>query len=161
MSMVTPTPMDQIIVNEVVRLLSYIRKANGYHTDAGAQIVSEETQSALDESQPILEVLDDDETTEFQRLTRRTGSLALRVVAYLPDAIDERGEIAPATRALARKVLADMRAALALGRPQDFPAGFTGLEIGGRTLFLREAGSRFFRPELQLKASFNEAHRLT
>ncbi len=148
-----PAPLDQKIVTEIARLLRRISKVNGFRTDAGRYVLDEESQDEPPADAIFLEVLDDDEETGYQSAKRRTGHLQLIVAIGCPV-----GEVDHALRAEARIVLADIRRALSQREHHQWAPGVTGLEIGGRTMFVREAGSRYFRPELRLRVAFTETH---
>lgn len=149
-----PTPIDQLAVAEIVRLLRRIRVSNGFRTDAGEYVLDEENFDAdIPDTATFLEVQDDEEETAYQGPRRRAGALNLVVGVTVPA-----GEVTEAVRALARLVLADIRHALSRREQHQFAPGITGLEIGGRSMFVREAGSRYFRPELRLRVAFTEVH---
>lgn len=147
-----PVPLDQQIVTRVVQQLREITIENGYRTDAGAHVLDDESRQDIPDDAIVLEVLDDDEETEFTRSHRRKGFLQLVIAVTFPV-----GEHDASVRIQARKILADIRHAAAQIRGFQFP-GFLGLEIGGRSMFVREAGSQFFRPQQRLRAEFNETH---
>lgn len=147
-------PIDQLVVVELARLLSRIRVSNGFRTDAGEYVITEENHGDIPEDAMSLTIADDDEETDFQDCKRRKGSLAITIGLNLPQQ-----EVTEATRANARRVLADVRQALAMPDEYQFPTGATGLEIGGRSMFFRDAGSRYFRPELRVRVAFREVHR--
>ncbi len=147
-------PLDHMIVKEVVRLLREIRTVNGYRTNAGLYVLDEELHDEIPGDAIVLEVLDDEEDAEYQNCKRRRASLQLNIAVNYPA-----GEVDQALRADSRRVLADVRQALGDPAQHQFPVGVTGLEIGGRSMFVREAGSRYFRPELRAKVTFNEYHR--
>lgn len=146
-------PLDHQIVAEVVRLLRDIRRANGYRTDAGQHVLTEESQGDIPADAIVLEVLDDDEEADFQNCKRRRAALQLLVAVNFPMA-----EVDQAIRFNARRVLADIRRALGDPDRHQFPVGVSSLEIGGRSMFVREAGSRYFRPELRARVIFHEQH---
>lgn len=147
-------PLDHQIVAEVSRLLRRIRVANGFRTDAGEQVLDDDDHAEIDESKIVLEVLDDDEEAEYQNCKRRRANLQLTIAVFYPAA-----EVDQKLRRDARRVLADIRQALGDPAQHQFPVGVTGLEIGGRAMFTREAGSRYFRPELKARVTFHENHR--
>lgn len=147
-------PLDDQIVQEVARLLRGIRVANGYRTDAGLYVLDEENHDEMPDDAIVLEVLDDEEDADYQNCRRRKAILQVTVAVNYPA-----GELDQAMRRDARRVLADIRQALGDPAQYQFPAGVTGLELGGRTMFVREAGSRYFRPELKARVTFHEHHR--
>lgn len=147
-------PLDHQIVVEVSRLLRRIRVANGFRTDAGEQVLDEDNHAEIDETKVVLEVLDDDEEADYQNCKRRRASLQLTIAVFYPA-----GDVDQALRRDARRVLADIRQALGDPSQHQFPTGAVGLELGGRTMFIREAGSRVFRPELRARVTFHENHR--
>lgn len=147
-------PLDHQIVTALAAQLRLIRRDAGYFTDAGEHVLSEDSPDEIPDDTLFLELLDDEETTEFQGCNRRRGILLINVAVNHPA-----GEVDQALRHSARLVLADIRRALAAIKPLDWVIGVTGLEIGGRTFFTREHGSRYFRPELRLRVTFTEQHR--
>lgn len=147
-------PLDHLIVKEIVRLLREIRTVNGYRTNAGLYVLDEELHDEIPHDAIVLEVLDDDEDAEYQNCKRRKAGLQLNITVNYPA-----GEVDQALRAESRRVLADIRQALGDPVAHQFPPGVFGLEIGGRSMFVREAGSRYFRPELRARVIFNEYHR--
>lgn len=147
-------PLDHQIVHEVARLLRDIRIANGYRTDAGQYVLSEENHDETPEDAIVLEVLDDEEDADYQNCKRRKAQLQLTIAVSYPA-----GEVDQALRRDARRVLADIRQALGDPDRHRFPIGVTGLELAGRSMFIRESGSRYFRPELKARVTFNENHR--
>lgn len=149
-------PLDHQIVEGIATALRNIRKVNGYHTDAGLQVLSEEFHEEIDDSKIVLEVLDDDETAESQNCKRRKATLDLTIAVFYPA-----GQVDQALRRDARRVLADIRRALASIDCLNWITGVTGLEITGRSMFTREPGSRLFRPELKARATFTEPTRST
>lgn len=148
-----PDPLDHLAVAELARLLSRIRMDNGFRTDAGAYVLTEENHGDIPDNAMSLEIADDDEETQYQGVTRRRGSLAVTIFLNLPQQ-----SVTEATRALARRVLADVRHALSKPDLYAFPAGVTGLEIGGRSMQFRDAGSQYFRPQLRVRIQFVETH---
>jgi hypothetical protein len=154
--MSTPAePLDQLAVAEIARLLARISVANGFRTDAGAHVITEENFADIPDGVTSLEVIDDDEETSYQGVKRRRGTLLATIAVNLPVDI----VVDAATRAYARRVLADIRQALADPSEHQFPPGVTGLEIGGRTMQFRDAGSQYFRPQLRVRISFVETHK--
>lgn len=149
-------PLDQQIVDGIVVALRRIRKADGYHTDSGLFVLQEQDLQDLPQGACFLEVLDDEEEAEFQNCKRRKAQLKLTIAVNFPA-----GEVTQAMRSDTRLVLADIRAALASIDCMNWITGVTGLEIAGRSLFMNEAGSRFYRPELQVRATFHETTRST
>ncbi|MGH8429949.1 MAG: hypothetical protein ACREUF_06065, partial [Solimonas sp.] len=151
-------PLDHQIAEGIAAALRQIRKANGYFTDAGLQVLSEEHHDEIDNEQIVLEVLDDDETAESQNAKRRKATLDLTIAVYYPA-----GEVDQALRRDARRVLADIRRALAsiagIDCPHGWINGVVGFAIAGRSIFVRDAGSRYFRPELKARVTFHENHR--
>lgn len=148
-----PDPLDQLAVAELARLLARIRIANGFRTDAGEFVLTEENHGDITDDVMSLEIADDDEETDYQGVKRRRGNLAVTIFVNLP-----RQTVTEATRSIARRVLADIRHALAKPDLYQFPAGVTGLEIGGRSMQFRDAGSQYFRPQLRVRISFVETH---
>lgn len=147
-------PLDGQIVAEISRLLARISIANGFRTDAGQYVLSEESHTDIPETATVLEVLDDDEDAGYQNCQHRRGFLNLTIAVNYPA-----GTVTQALRRDARRILADVRQALGQRELHQFPAGVLGLEIAGRSMFIREAGSRYFRPEVKARASFTELHR--
>lgn len=147
-------PLDHQIVSEIARLLRRISVANGFRTDAGAQVVDEDDHPNYDMTKVVLEVIDDEESAEYQTCVRRRAELHLNIAVYSPGVA-----VTQPMRRDARRVLADIRQALGDSTQHQFPAGVLGLEIGGRTFFTREDGSRLFRPELKARVIFRENHR--
>lgn len=148
-------PLDHQIVQEVARLLRDIRVANGYRTDAGQYVLSEENHDEIPDDATVLEVLDDDESVDGQRAESRKATLQLTITVNYPA-----GAVDQTLRGNARRVLADIRQALGNRARQQFPVGvLDSIELAGRTMFVREAGSRYFRPELSARITFVEQHR--
>lgn len=146
-------PIDQKIIAFLGTLLTAIRKSNGYETDAGEYVIAEDSVDAPDGA-TVLELIDETEETAFQAPGRRQGHLLIKVAIRFPS-----GTLpGVGVYATARRIFADIRRALSRIPSRQFPPGFTGLEIGGRTLIEREGGSRFLTPELRLRASFTEQH---
>lgn len=149
--MTLPVPLDQQIVALLSQQLRQIRTSNGYRTDAGQFVVDDETPEIPDGA-TYLEVMDDEEEAEFTLSHRRTGFLQIVVGITFPAGLHD-----ASIRAHARKILADIRHALSRLRGFQFP-GLIGIEFGGRSMFEREAGSQFFRPQQRLRVKFNETH---
>lgn len=141
------TPIDQLIVDEIARLLRAISVDDGYRTNAGAGVLTEESLESIADDAITIEIIDDVETLDSQSRAYRRGKLSLKLNIDIPKG--------SSSRAVARNVLADVRRALTV-EPRQLPSGFTGLEIGGRNLPPREDGSQFITATLNLAASFNE-----
>lgn len=149
-----PLPIDSLIVKELVRLLREIRVANGYFTDAGEYVIDEEADASIPDRATVIEILDDTEETPFQTCKRRSGVLQFKVIVNFAQ-----GAVTAAMRHNARLILADIRYALSRTEAHQFPTGTTSLELGGRTMFEREQGSLYFRPQLNGRVAFFENHR--
>ena len=65
-------PQEQAIIDQVVAWLTEINQANGYHTDAGNRVTSEEFRGQRDGVVPLLTVIDSDYTTTDPRKWRMT-----------------------------------------------------------------------------------------
>lgn len=142
-------PIDQRIVDEIARLLGAITVANGYETDAGLHVLTEESRDDLPDDAISIDVLDEVERIEQQARQLRKGQLQITLDIRVPNG--------PNARALCRLVMADVRRALAV-EARQLPAGFTGLEVGDRALPPRIDGSQFLTPSMTLTAAYTETY---
>lgn len=148
-----PEPLDHQIVQGVVTALRQIKRAAGYRTNVGQQVIGEEDQD-IDDGLTVIEVIDDEESAQFQNCKRRTAQLDITLIINMPVA-----EVDQAVRRDARRIFADIRQALASVDCRNWIPGVSELQIAGRSMFYRDAGSRFFRPEMKVRATFHETHR--
>jgi hypothetical protein len=145
-------PLDHLAVLELARLLGRISTANGFSTDAGFLVLTEESLNRVDDDAMLLEVLDPEESAEYQSCAKRIGVLRIIVKVTVPAEL-------PTARQTIRRVLADCRQALADTEQHDFPAGITKLEIGGRRINPREDGSAWLEGELDIAVTIQERHK--
>lgn len=146
--MTLPVPIDQLIVDEVARLLSLIRIDNGYQTDAGLHVLTEESRDDFGTDVISIEIQDDTETLSKQSKRFREGTLAITIDVLIPLKLSDK-------RAMARKVLWDIRRALSI-EPRQLPTGTTGLELGGRRIPPRVDGSQYLYAQQDLSVDFTE-----
>lgn len=156
--MTMAAPLDQQILDELASRLGDISATdpdNGYYTDAGEVVLTEETEKSEDDlstDEIILEVLDVSEDLAKQSKKYRTATLKVLVRAIL------KAELTTA-RAKAREVLADIRKAIRGIEPcDDFVTGVLGLELGGRRINPREPGSGVTVAELDLSITYTELY---
>jgi len=153
-------PLDHQIVTGLSRLLRGISRQNGYRTDCGRIVLDEESDEDLTQEDAYIEVLDEDESVDGQAAGARKSVLSLVIAIHqATDTVDL------AARREARRIFADIRQAIApvakLASTSDWIRGVIRVEFTGRSLFVREAGSRFYNPELRLRVTFAEPHHPT
>lgn len=155
------TPLDQVIVSGLAALLARIRIANGFNTDAGAFVLTEQVRENVPDDAMALTIIDETETLEGngQAYQRRKGVLDVSVQASLPVAISEgeQPQFQP-VREQARKVMADVRRAVAQQPLTDFGIGITGIRITGRSLPLLEDGASWQFCTVRFAFDFTESH---
>lgn len=145
-------PIDQRFVDYIVGRLQLIRIDDGYRTDAGMHVIDEEDRTDIPTDAIVLVVLDTDERLDQQKLRTRSAELVVRVIAYVPDG-DETG-----ARRTGRKVLADIRQAIASAPCGATPTGVTELSIGGRSLPVRAEGGGVQTASMEIIATLHERH---
>jgi|GEM_PF-6303951 len=145
-------PLDHLAVLEIARLLGRINTDNGFLTDVGAEVLTEEKLGTIPADATLLEVVDPEERANYQSCVKRTA--VLNVVARVTVPIEF-----PSARLTIRRVLADCRQALADADQHNFPAGITKLEIGGRRINPRDDGSSFLEGELDIAVTIQERHK--
>lgn len=154
--------IDQTIVSGLATLLARIRIANGFNTDAGEFVLTEQTRDDLPEDALTLSIIDDTETLEGngQAYQRRKGVLDVAVQAALPVAISDgaQPQFQP-VREQARLVMADVRRAVAEQPLTDFGIGITGIRITGRSLPLLEDGASWQFCAVRFAFDFTETHK--
>lgn len=146
------TPLDQQIVDALAALLKQVRKGNGYRTDAGQFVMTEETREPIPAEAMSVEILDITEQLQDQRIKRRLALLSMDLRVLLPiEAVNPRTTM--------RAVLADLRQAIAT--INDVPAwlpGVTRVDLGGRSIPTRTDGSQYLEASLELRVTYNETH---
>lgn len=155
------TPLDQVIVSQLAGLLSRIRTSNGFNTDAGDYVLTEQTRDDLPEDAITLSIIDDTENLDGdgQKYQRRRGTLNVKVEGSLPVAISdgEQSQFQP-VREQARLLMADVRRAVAGQTLMDFGVGITGIRITGRLLPALEDGASYQFCTVSFAFDFTESH---
>jgi hypothetical protein len=143
-----PEPYELAYIADLKRLLEQIRKANGYHTDAGECVfTSDERLDPVEESEFTLIVLDPEEELLKQDGYNRDVDLRLEVEAFVRVGTGENGR--RDARELARRVLSDIRRAVLQGTKGDsWRSRPMNVTLEGRTLPVIESGSHW-QPGLQ------------
>lgn len=155
-------PLDQQIVDRLAALLGEIAIAGGYHTDAGAWVLVEQSHADIPDDAITLGIVDNAEKVAdtSQHYTRRNGTLDVRIEVSVPAVIRPgggSGQFQPA-RARARKAMADVRRAVAHRALKDFPSGITGIAIVGRSMPPLAEGSSHLLASVDFQFKFSESH---
>lgn len=155
------TPLDQVIVSQLAALLARIRTGNGFNTDAGEFVLSEQTRDDLPEDAITLAIIDDSETLDAdgQRYQRRRGVLNVKVEGSLPVAVSDgdQAQFQP-VRQQARLLMADVRRAVAGQSLTEFGIGITGIRITGRSLPELQDGASYQFCTVSFAFDFTESH---
>ena len=158
-------PLDEQFVQALAGLLAEIRVANGYHSDAGEHVLTEQMRTALPEDVVTLAILDANESLSEgangngQGLKRRSGRFQVTVQVALPVVLKVGGVPTPQpVRQQARRIMADVRRAVASQRFENFITGIIGIDITGRTLPPLDEGSSFQFANVDLDVRFTENH---
>lgn len=149
--MTPATPLDQLVIDELQRLLQRISTDNGFHTNIGQHVLVEESQAGLGTGVAAIELLDGVEQADYQNPTKRSADLNVTCAVTIPADLDT-------ARADMRLAFADVRRALASGEHHQFPKRVNKLLIGGRRMNPREEGSAFIDGELDIRVTYVEDH---
>lgn len=144
-------PTDHQVVTALADLLRGITVANGYRTDAGEFVFTEESEDEIAGDAIAIELVDVDESLSAQKLKQRAATLNLRVDVLIPMSLGT-------PRAQARAVLADVRAAVATINASHWLPGVTSVELGGRRIPPRVEGSQYIEASLDMRVSYTEQH---
>lgn len=154
-------PLDQVIVSQLAALLARISTRNGFNTDAGEFVLTEQTRDDLPEDAMTLSIIDDTESLDGdgQRYQRRRGVLNVKVEGSLPVAISDgdQAQFQP-VREQARLLMADIRRAVAGQSLTDFGVGITGIRITGRSLPELQDGASYQFCTVSFAFDFTESH---
>lgn len=145
--MAEPLPQSQIILDQLVVWLAEIQRANGYRTDAGQDIRTEQTRDSEPDA-PCLYLLDDDATWS----PHASGSRGSWTQTYALEALVKDDG---AGRAEARALLSDIHRALRR-RLLDWPqaAGVMAIRETARAIPPRPQNSDWITPSVTLEIDF-------
>lgn len=149
-------PLDTQAVEWLAGLLRAIHTANGYHTDAGTEVYTEQLDMlAEDVHIARIGIEDGGEATNGQGRLHRNAELTCSLQVVVPVTIGN-------ARTLCRRVLYDMRLALAQAKRRgSWPVGITGLEIGARRLEQREDSAHVISGDLTAIVKYAEHYQET
>lgn len=140
-------PQAQIILDQLVTWLTEIQIANGYYTDAGLDLHTEQSRDREPDA-PCLYLFDDDATATPVGDTGKTKwTQSLTIEALIHD--NGTG------RAKARRLIADIRRALKR-RLLDWPpaAGVSALRETARSIPPRPQNSDWLTPSVAIEIDF-------
>jgi len=147
------TPQSQIILDQLVAWLSGIQIANGYRTDAGLDVGTEQNDDLLDEAPdppppPALLILDED---AIAREIPESSKLLWTQTYTLEGTVFDGGD----GRKVCRRLLADIHRALRR-RPTDWPptTGVVALRESARSIPMRPSASDWLTPSVTIDIDF-------
>jgi hypothetical protein len=138
-----PEPYELSYSDDLKRLLGQIRKANGYHSDAGEHVFTSDERLDPDEQLEIsLIVTDPDEQLVQQDGYLRDVNLRFEVELFVRVGAGETGR--QDARVMARRVLSDIRRAVLQGwKGNSWKVPPINMTLDGRSLPVIDSGSHW------------------
>lgn len=139
-------PAEQILVDQIAAWLGLIQRANGYHTDAGTRVSTEEPDETNDPVMPSILVLDEIATSGSRTWTQQLT---------IEGAVDADPKDARATcRRLQADIVAALRAGLKLN--QHNTDVIRALRVTGKETPRREPGGTTLAPTISVEVEYHD-----